>query len=218
MQRNRLKIFIILFLIAVIMITAAWFIRANAASDDELILLAKTVFGEAGGCSRYEQSLVVWCILNRVDKGTWGDTITDVILYPSQFHGYLSNNPVDEDILELCKDVVNRWENGLEGRTLPKEYLYFYGDGKHNYFQKEYQGTDLYDWSLENIYEEDSECLVTKPQKKCLNNSKQQSEQLQRLHISIIAQCSEKGWMKKILSSLPCLFKNRSLKAVLEAG
>ena len=46
-------------------------------TEAELELIAQTVWAEARGVeSRAEQAAVVWCILNRVDAGTWGDTIS----------------------------------------------------------------------------------------------------------------------------------------------
>lgn len=121
-------------------------------SEEEVEMMAKTVWGEARGLDEYEQSMVIWCVLNRFDHGGFGTSIKAVISAPYQFQGYKESFPVDEDILRLCKDVLYRWENGLSGRTLPKEYLYFYGDGRHNYFTTGYQGGETYDFSLPNPY------------------------------------------------------------------
>ena len=60
--------------------------------------------------------------------------------------------------------VLNRYDSGDRfwadtecvgsvGRVLPKEYLYFTGDGVHNYFTTEWQGGQTWDWSLESPYE-----------------------------------------------------------------
>ena len=119
-------------------------------------ILAKLVWGEARGCSRTEQAAVVWCVMNRVDDGQ-GD-IVEVATAPCQFYGYDPENPVDPEILALVRDVLTRW--GMEqtcigsvGRVLPKEYLYFTGDGAHNYFTTEWNGGQTWDWSLESPYE-----------------------------------------------------------------
>lgn len=142
--------------IIILLVSMIWFVDTakggGLISDEEIIMLAKTVWGEAGGLSKYEQSLVVWCILNRFDDGTFGSSLKVIIAKPYQFQGYNESFPVEDDILKLCKDVVYRWENNLEGRTLPKEYLYFSGDGRHNYFRTEYEGGETYDFSLENPY------------------------------------------------------------------
>ena len=143
--------------IVILLVSMIWFVDTakggGLISDEEIIMLAKTVWGEAGGLSKYEQSLVIWCILNRFDNGTFGSSLKVIIAKPYQFQGYNESFPVEDDILKLCKDVVYRWENNLEGRTLPKEYLYFYGDGRHNYFRTEYEGGETYDFSLENPYD-----------------------------------------------------------------
>lgn len=39
------------------------------------------------------------------------------------------------------------------GRVLPSDYLWFSGDGKHNYFRNAYKGGETWDWSLPSPYE-----------------------------------------------------------------
>lgn len=120
-------------------------------TSKEVNMIAKTVYGEANGLSKIEQSLVIWCILNRVDAGQ--GSIAKVITAPNQFHGYKESHPVTNDIKELVKDVLARWQmekvcDGNVGRTLPKEYLYFYGDGKHNWYRNKFSGNyKTWDWN-----------------------------------------------------------------------
>ena len=125
-------------------------------SEDEIRLIAKTVLGEAGNCTTLEQSAVIWCILNRVDAGK--QTITQVITAPNQFHGYNPKWVVKPDIYALTIDVLTRWQLeklgvGDVGRTLPKDYKWFRGDGKHNYFRNAYDGDyEIWDWNCLNPY------------------------------------------------------------------
>ena len=127
--------------------------------EREIPYIAKTVWGEARGCSRTEQAAVIWCILNRVDsKLTYmPNNIIDVITQEEQFLGYREEFPVTDSIRELTIDVLTRWELekiGQEnvGRILPSEYLWFYGDGRHNHFRNSfYEGTQ-WNWSLESPY------------------------------------------------------------------
>ena len=107
-----------------------------------------------------EQAATIWCVLNRYDSGDrfWADTVEGITTQPCQFYGYDPSNPVDPDILALVEDVLARWMAekecvGSVGRVLPKEYLYFTGDGVHNYFTTEWQGGQTWDWSLESPYE-----------------------------------------------------------------
>ena len=39
------------------------------------------------------------------------------------------------------------------GRVLPKEYMYFYGDGVANHFRTAWKGGTTWDWSYPNPYE-----------------------------------------------------------------
>lgn len=108
-------------------------------TDKEIDLIAQTVYGEARGLNQYEQSLVIWCILNRVDDGNWGSTITRVITMKDQFHGYSSSHPITAEIRNLVEDVVIRWQLEKQygrdfGRTLPQNYVYFHSSKGHNEF------------------------------------------------------------------------------------
>lgn len=126
---------------------------------DTLLALARTVWGEARGCTTTEQAAVVWCVLNRADRPEWPDDPLEVVQQPNQFSGYDAENPVWPETLALVEDVLDRWELektavGDVGRVLPKEYVFFEGDGRHNYFRTEYKGGTIWDWSLNSPYEE----------------------------------------------------------------
>lgn len=75
---------------------------------------------------------------------------------------YRADAPIEEDLYLLAVDVLERWyreKRGEEnvGRTLPAEYVYFWGNGRENFFRIEYQGKVYWDWSLPNPYEEREE-------------------------------------------------------------
>ena len=130
----------------------------TTVTNMEIDMIAKTVWGEARGCDKMQQSAVVWCILNRVDTG-YG-TIAEVVSAPNQFHGYSPNFPVDENIKNLVIDVIARWK--IEkittedvGRTLPKEYLFFRADseGMTNIFRTKWSGEcTIWNWDCWNPY------------------------------------------------------------------
>lgn len=122
--------------------------------------IAKTLYGEARGCSTTEQAAVVWCVLNRVDDGSglWPDDIIGVVTQEYQFAGYSPEHPVLPELYDLALDVLERWQREKAGeddvgRVLPADYCYFHGDGKHNYFRQEYEGGPAWDWGLETPYE-----------------------------------------------------------------
>lgn len=124
------------------------------------LALARTVWGEARGCTTTEQAAVVWCVLNWVDSPNFPDDILEVLEQPNQFSGYDPEYPVWPEILALVEDVLDRWEMektavGDVGRVLPKEYVFFEGKNGHNYFRTEYRGGTTWDWSLDSPYEEE---------------------------------------------------------------
>lgn len=128
---------------------------------EEVEMLAKTIWAESRGVpSTARQAAVAWCALNRLDAGTFGDTLAEVLSKPYQF-AYDPASPVTDEFLALADDVLHRWyleQNGVEdvGRTLPEDYLFFEGDGLENHFRKEYEKTgDTWDWSLPDPYGEE---------------------------------------------------------------
>lgn len=131
--------------------------QTYTATVAELQTLAKIVYREARGIpQKSHQAAVIWCILNRVDDGYWGDDIITVSTYPNAF-AWVPDTPVEEEFMDLAIDVVTRWnweKQGLNdvGRTLPATYLYFTGDGNLNYFTEEWRGTEYWDWSLPDQY------------------------------------------------------------------
>jgi hypothetical protein len=128
---------------------------------EEVEALAKVVYREARGCSKIEQAAVIWCILNRVDSPEryFPDTILEVIKQPHQF-AYTEDTPLWPSHVSLAEDVLQRWheeKNGAEdvGRVLPAGYMYFVGDGKHNYFTQEFRSREYWTWSLPSPYGEE---------------------------------------------------------------
>ena len=132
--------------------------------EEDLDVLARLVYAEARGIqSKAEQAGVIWCALNRVDTGYWGDTISDVVRARSQF-AYSSSTPVNEGFRDLAQDIVVRWlleKRGITdvGRVLPTDYLYFAGRDGHNWFRKTYRSDEYWDWSLPDPYEEPTAAL-----------------------------------------------------------
>lgn len=110
-------------------------------SSYEVTLVAKTVWGEARGCSRDEQKLVVWCICNRADARN--QSVEEVVTATNQFVGYDHDHPVEPEIVEVVEEVLHAWSCNEKALILPPyattlNYQYFSGDGKHNWFREEY--------------------------------------------------------------------------------
>ena len=129
--------------------------RYFSKSDVELV--AKILYEECRGVpSDTQKACVVWIICNRVDSGM-GNSISSVVKAKNQFD-YNHYAPIKQNLYNLAQDVLTRWErekNGETnvGRVLPKEYLYFYGDGIRNYFRNSYQKPyKIWDYSLPSPY------------------------------------------------------------------
>lgn len=121
--------------------------------EDDVIALAKVLYNECRGIpSTTEKACVGWTVCNRV--GTeYGDTIYEVITSPYQF-AYWYDTPITDELYDLSLDILTRWNkemNGFEnvGRVLPSNYLWFSGDGEHNYFRNKFSGDyDVWDYDF----------------------------------------------------------------------
>lgn len=136
-------------------------------TDEWAVALAKMAYGEARGVlelavedrvvSREAQIAgTMWIPLNRVDAGKAADVVAAVSA-PNQFHGYDIAHPVDDGLLALAYDVLDRWNaekygETEVGRVIPADYLYFHGDGQHNHFRNKFEGGQYWDWSLPDVY------------------------------------------------------------------
>lgn len=127
--------------------------------EEDIEMLAKLIWGEARGVeSTTEKAAVVWCVLNRVDAKGYPNTIAEVVTQRKQFVGYDADYPATETNKLIAEDVLRRWyaeKTGITnvGRILPKDYIYFTGDGKQNHFTSEWKSDDTWDWSLPSPYE-----------------------------------------------------------------
>lgn len=101
-------------------------------SEEEIVMLAKTVAQEGGDCSYTQQACVVWTVLNRVDSWEWPNTISENLNMGGQF-AYYSWKPYRDDHYQVAYDQVYNWLFGGE-RYLDSDYQYFYGDGWRNHF------------------------------------------------------------------------------------
>ena len=111
-------------------------------THDDVIAIAKMLYGESRGCSIDNQQKAVWCVPNRVDADGFPDTIIGVLSQPNQFHGYSAAFPVWDELTAVAEDVLTRWSLEKQGvavnRELPKSYLYFTGTGRENIFREAY--------------------------------------------------------------------------------
>lgn len=127
-------------------------IQAKAEADAEFlqshytdaVMMAKTMYCEGRGIeSKRELSMICWTILNRLDAGIYGGSIPEIITAKNQF-AYRKSAPMINDfgidLFALAQDVLLRWQAEREGeknvgRTLPRGYCFYWGDGFHNYFR-----------------------------------------------------------------------------------
>lgn len=129
-------------------------------TSTDAVMMARVMFLEARGIrSKTEIACVGWTILNRVDAG-YG-SISSVITAPNQFAYRASASTTSDygyDLVALATDVLDRWSREKAGqsnvgRVLPKGYLWYAGDGQHNYFRNQYKGGNRWNYSLPSPYE-----------------------------------------------------------------
>ena len=94
-----------------------------SATEEEIALLAKLVYTEAGG-EKYEGKLAVAnIVLNRLQTGYWGDTISEVIYAKGQFSGTKYFERADRrGVTESCYTAARE---ALAGRNNIGKFLYY---------------------------------------------------------------------------------------------
>ena len=138
-----IKIFAVLFALQTILTPVPeW---SPAAEDVDAI--ARTLYGECRGAeTEAEKEAVAWVILNRLDAG-YADTVLGVVSAPGQFAGYDPAHPLWPELVEVAERVLTLHHREQLGesvaRVLPREYLWFSGDGERNYFRCEYDGESV---------------------------------------------------------------------------
>ena len=138
-----IKIFAVLFALQTILSPLpSW---EPAAEDVEAI--ARTLYGECRGAETVaEQEAVAWVILNRMDAG-YADTVLGVVSAPGQFAGYDPAHPLWPELVEVARRVLTLHHREQLGesvaRVLPREYLWFSGDGIRNTFRDAYGSGNL---------------------------------------------------------------------------
>ena len=97
-------------------------------TDEEYELVCAVVDLEAGGEGEELQRAVTECILNRLDSGIWGKTISEVIYAKNQFSvvPYLHKANPSELTKSVVKDV---FENGV---SIPKRVMFFRTNHYHS--------------------------------------------------------------------------------------
>jgi len=118
-------------------------IKPSSYTDADIEMLAKTVYGEARGCTTEEQRLVIWTVLQRVDDKRFPNTIEAVITSPNQFVGFCNNHPIIAEISNLVEIELFAWTSGSSPPTLEPyakqvPYLFFHGDGVNNWYRSSY--------------------------------------------------------------------------------
>lgn len=111
-------------------------------TEDEIIMAAKLIHAEAGSVYPLNRrAAVIWTVCNRIDNGYSSSrtTVSAVITQPGQFAYYSGCSYSDLDYA-IAKDVLTRWATEQitgetnEGRILPSQYMFFWGDGSQNHF------------------------------------------------------------------------------------
>ena len=116
-------------------------------ATEDVEAIARTLYGECRGVeSDAEKEAVAWVIMNRLDAGH-ADTVLGVTSAPGQFAGYDPGHPLWTDLVDIAERVLRMHHDEQMGieieRVLPREYLWFSGDGIRNTFRDSYGGGNV---------------------------------------------------------------------------
>jgi len=107
-----------------------------------LDIAARTIYGEARGESPEGRAAVAWVLMNRLNKGRWGNNLSDVALARKQFSTWNEGDPNREKIVNLStsdegyNDSYNIMADVAEGRIpdITKGATHYHAKGKKPYW------------------------------------------------------------------------------------
>jgi N-acetylmuramoyl-L-alanine amidase len=98
-------------------------------TEDEIVLIARVTYAEAGICSDYCQRLIIDAILNQVDNSNFPNTVNGVIYKKGNFdviaNGSAYKYPLSENTLRLVREEAQSRTN--------YEVLYFRNNHYHSF-------------------------------------------------------------------------------------
>lgn len=112
--------------------------------EEEIIHLAKTIWGEARGLDAEGWEKVAWCVLNRVDDPRFDNDIISVVTAPYQFHGYKEEYSYTKEMYLVALKTIWLWQVEKTGMTVKRllepEYVYFSANaqGTENVYRTEF--------------------------------------------------------------------------------
>ncbi len=102
-------------------------------NERDIQLLAKLIKAEAGGIKEQDERVAVGLtVLYRISSNNWPDTVAETIFQPHQY-----TDPADEytdGTYEAAQEALKIWSGEGGSFDMPERFIYFFGDGKHNYF------------------------------------------------------------------------------------
>lgn len=118
-------------------------VSAMLSAHTDAAALSQLMWHESADIpSDTEKVAVAWCVFNRVDDPRFPDSVITVLEQPGQFDGgYDPEYPVEPALYSLALEAVIQWRAEKTGvcisRPIPEGFVFYSGDGRHNYFRKE---------------------------------------------------------------------------------
>lgn len=131
-------------------------------SEDDVKYLIGALYGTGFEVdSKTELACMAWLILNRVDNGSFGDSIKDVVLSDDNFNydaDYPSINACGINLENIARGVLSIWESEkaseyASGRVLPPDYIWFDNNIDSFSFRNDFQRNLIWNYSLPSPYE-----------------------------------------------------------------
>ena len=108
-------------------------------SLDDAEYLALTIESEAGNVKNHNGRVAVGLtVCYRTDSDQYPDTARGVVEQPYQYTDLVSR--YSEESYSAAVTAITLWEEGNSESILPEECMYFFGDGKENWFYRKKSG------------------------------------------------------------------------------
>ncbi len=106
--------------------------EARTMTDDEIYTFATIIQTEAGNQSYEGKLAVANVILNRIDSGRWGSTLSEVLFAPGQFTGADKTLMEREQKVGITDDCFKAVKEALSGVNNIGDFLFFQTIGSAN--------------------------------------------------------------------------------------
>lgn len=91
-------------------------LKKENVNNNDVILLARVIYAEASDCNDLDRKYVAVVVMNRLDSGIWGNSISKIIYAKGQYscvNNRKFNSTIPQECLDIAKEVLTGERYGV---------------------------------------------------------------------------------------------------------